>query len=252
MAKTKKPTAKKGSRVTPRKDARKMNRDYMKDTFKLYDQGNELVGRFEVGYAEIAQRGDVPAEVLGKMKAFIDKHKHSFGELVKAQDATALQVETLLDNISLKWADIELEVTAGQLELHQRINEWTGKFAEIMTEAAELAHELPDTAPETEKVPASEFIEGRQSARGETVVYQPADESPYVADASEVQPIEATEGGLFVQGEDGEKKRLVNVDGETKEVDKATLVLPKEETVVERDGSVAHVDENGNLKSLMA
>lgn len=223
MAKTKKPSAKKGSRFTPRKDARKQNRELMKDAFTLYDKCNELMARFKVGYDEIAERSDVPAEVLAKMKAFIEKHKLSFGELVTLQDNAALAAETLLDNTELKWADIELDITAAHVEMHMRIEEWTAKFAEIMSEAAELATELPDIPP-----------------------------TAPVLTGAEAQPIDVTEGGLFVQGADGETKRLVTIDGETKEVDEATLVLPKEETVVERNGSVANVDENGNLKSLMA
>lgn len=238
MAKTKKPTAKKGSRVTPRKDARKTNRELMKDAFKLYDKGNELIGRFEAGYEEISLREDVPAEVLEKMKAFLDKHKGAFGELITLQDDTAVSIEALLDNITLKWNDIELEVTAKHVEMQLRLEEWTAKFADLMGEAAELATELPDEAPtDVEKLSkltaqaAAIAVHGRQSERGETVTHQVFDESPFVK-----------------EGESNEELNGVAPEVVSAETQEETVTQP----VVERNGSVAVVDEDGNLKSLMA
>lgn len=248
MAKNKKSSVKKGSRITPRKDARKLNRELMKDAFRIYDKHSELMVRFKAGYGEVSSREDVPAEVLEAMGKFIDDNDGSFGDVVTLQDKTALACEKLLDNIKLKWADIELEITGHHMEMHLRIEEWTAKFAACMSEAAELATRLPDVAPIE---PTSEALE-HAIKHGTVKEVSDLIESGAVLNsvpASDVKKIEVTDEAVLAHGDDGEVSRLVSVDDETIEVDPSTVVLP-EETTVARNGAVAKVDANGELLPL--
>tara|TARA_Y100001956_G_scaffold80275_1_gene95142 strand:+ start:345 stop:932 length:588 start_codon:yes stop_codon:yes gene_type:complete len=190
MAKSKKPSAKKGSRVTPRKDARRSNREYMKDTFRLYDTANEWMERFAAGYNEIKERTDVPEEVKAKMKEFIDNNQNPFGELVQSQDELALGVEKCLDNIELKWNDIEVEVVAGQLAMHTALDAGTARLTEIMSEAAEIAVEIPDEVPKQESISADELsgMSVREVAEKLGVADRPAQESESNEKVNSVAP----------------------------------------------------------------
>ena len=228
MAKNKKPSVKKGSRITPRKDARKLNRELMKDAFRIYDKHGELMVRFKAGYGEIASRDDVPAEALAAMKEFIEKNTGSFGDVVTLQDASALACEKLLDNIKLKWTDIELEITGLHVEMQLRVEEWTAKFADCMAEAAELATMLPDEAP----TPTSETLEHaiKHGTVKEVSELIEAGAELNTVSADDVKQIEVTDEAVLVHGTDGEVSRLVSVDDETVEVDTSTVVLPKETT----------------------
>lgn len=247
MAKNKKSSVKKGSRITPRKDARKLNRELMKDAFRIYDKHSELMTRFKAGYGEVSSREDVPAEVLESMGEFIDKNDGSFGDVVTLQDATALACEKLLDNIKLKWTDIELEITGMHVEMHLRIEEWTAKFATCMSEAAELATRLPDEVPTS----SSEALE-QAIKHGTVKEVSDLIESGAVLNRvpeSDVKKIEVTDEAVLAHGDDGEVSRLVSVDNETVEVDTSTVVLPKETTIT-RNGASAKVDADGELLPL--
>ncbi len=247
MAKNKKSSVKKGSRITPRKDARKLNRELMKDAFRIYDKFGELMMRFKAGYGEISEREDVPADALEAMGKFIDNNDGSFGDVVTLQDASALECEKLLDNINLKWTDIELEITGHHVEMQLRVEEWTAKFAACMAEAAELATRLPDEVPTS----SSEALE-HAVKHGTIKEVHDLIESGAVLNSvpeSDVKKVEVVDGAVIAHGEDGEVSRLVSVDNETIEVDTSTVVLPKETTVT-RKGAVAKVDASGELLPL--
>ncbi len=247
MAKNKKSSVKKGSRITPRKDARKLNRELMKDAFRIYDKFGELMMRFKAGYGEVSDRDDVPAEVLEAMGTFIDNNDGSFGDVVTLQDVSALSCEKLLNNIKLKWTDIELEVTGLHVEMQLRLDEWTAKFAGCMAEAAELATRLPDEVPTS----SSDALE-HAIKHGSVKEVSDLIESGAVLNsesALDVKKIEVTDEAVLAHGDDGEVSRLVSVDDETIEVDTSTVVLPKETTVT-RKGAVAKVDADGELLPL--
>lgn len=247
MAKNKKPSVKKGSRITPRKDARKLNRELMKDAFRIYDKHSELMVRFKAGYGEVSSREDVPAEALELMGVFIDKNDGSFGDVVTLQDRSALACEKLLDNIKLKWSDIELEVTGLHVEMQLRLDEYTAKFADCMAEAAELAMKLPDEAPAATSEALEHAIKHGTVKEVSELIEAGAELNTVSAD--DVKQIEVTDDAVLAHGEDGEVTRLVSVDDETVEVDTSTVVLPKETTVA-RNEAVAKVDADGELLPL--
>ncbi len=190
MAKSKKPSAKKGSRVTPRKDARRSSREYMKDTFRLYDTANEWMERFIAGYDEIKERVDVPEEVKAKMKEFIDNNQNPFSELVQSQDEIALGIEKCLDNTKLKWNDIEVEVVTGHLAMHTALDAGTARLTEIMSLAAEIAVEIPDDVPKKESIPADELsgMSVREVAEKLGVADRPEQMSESNEEANSVAP----------------------------------------------------------------
>lgn len=138
MAKKLKKNRIRGAKITPRKDARKLLKRLMVDTFKLFDQKEELHIRFKAGADAILARDDVPQDVKDKFSTFTADSKPS-ETFIKDMDDMATTVEGFLAQGSVPWNDMEAEVLGITLAMSNMIDLEAANYATKLTEATDLA-----------------------------------------------------------------------------------------------------------------
>ena len=136
-----------GSRVRPRRDARRMLKQMMKETFRLSDYTHELSERLEAGVVEIENREDVSPELIERMRAVTDGKVDEANAFVIAQDEYAATAEKLLGDVTRPWVDIEDQILSIQLQMHGAIDLAIARQSDLLGAATEIAIDIPDGTP---------------------------------------------------------------------------------------------------------